>query len=746
VANSWQSEGELDFYQALMDSAPDAIYVQDVDGNILAANAAASRQTGYANSALLHMRFHQLDGSLSEEALSTLLLSMVREGKAQQVIRSAHRCRDDNELPVEINVTHMPHEGRSLFVAVVRDIRDRVALQKSLEQKVAFNQLLLDISTRLVNLRPESLDRALEHVLADIGHFFSVDRSYLFEIDLEHKTLSNTHEWTADGISPESAQLQKLPLATFPWLIRRLMQHDVVHVPDVSDLPQEALGEKEEWQREGIQSLLMVPILRSGHTAGFVGLDAVSEPRHWTEDIRDNLRLLAQLLASAMDAASMGRELKRLAYHDPLTNLPNRQLLDDRLEQAAARCRRVGRCLAVMLLDLDDFKLINDSLGHGAGDELLCQVSRRLNLIVRDSDTVARLGGDEFVMLFDVASAEDASALAERALETISAPVLIQGHSIVTHLSVGISLLPDDADDWRRMLRNADLAMYAAKAAGKNRFAFYNESMNQRAQDMLSMRFQLGKALQEDQLRLHFQPRVDLASGEICGVEALVRWQHPQRGLLGPGHFLPLAERTDLICAIDHWVLQHACMQARQWQGHGQPIRVAVNLSARDLYEMAHVDRLIAVAQQELDSDRVSLELEITESMLMQDIHTAISHLHRIKEALPDVRVAIDDFGSGYSSLNYLRQLPINTLKIDRSFVMDLRSDSDNAEAIICSIIELARNLGLRVVAEGVETVAERQLLTALGCDEAQGYLYSHPVPSGEIPALLAQNYTSAGE
>lgn len=746
MASTWEKIDHADFYRSLMACAPDAIYVHDAEGNILEVNQAACEQTGYTMAALCRMKVHDLDQLRGEQDISSLLAGMISEQRSQQVFRSWHQCANGSELPVEINVTLMYREPTPLFVAIVRDTSERMRLQQSLEHKIAFNQLLLDISTRLVNLRPENLDRAIEHVLADVGHFFAVDRAYLFSIDHQHKTHTNTHEWTAEGITPEIEQLQNMPLTYFPWIMKRLLQQRVVHVPDVSALPEEASGEREEWMREGIQSIILVPILRSGRTRGFIGLDAVSQPRSWTDDIRDNLRLLAQLLASAMDAASMGRELKRLAYHDPLTNLPNRQLLDDRIEQAVARVHREGRKLAVMLIDLDDFKLINDSLGHSAGDELLCQVARRLNLIIRESDTVARLGGDEFVMVFDVESVDDASSLAERALETISAPVLIQGHSIVTHPSLGITLLPDDETDPSKLLRNADLAMYAAKAAGKNRFAFFDPSMNQRVQDMLSLRYQLGQAIRHNELVLHFQPRIDLSNYRICGVEALVRWQHPERGLLGPGHFLPLAERTDLICQIDHWVLHQSCKESRNWNNKPVGLCVAVNLSARDLYDASHVDRLIDVIRQHSGQDAARLELEITESMLMQDIHTAIEHLQRIKQALPDVSIAIDDFGSGYSSLNYLRQLPIDTLKIDRAFINDLRHDSCNAQAIIRSIIELARNLGMRVVAEGIETSHQNAVLAGMGCDEAQGFLFSKPVPGERIPDLLQRDFSSMEE
>ncbi|MCP1726836.1 diguanylate cyclase (GGDEF)-like protein/PAS domain S-box-containing protein [Natronospira proteinivora] len=736
------SDFEDGFYRTLIASVPDAVYVHDIDGQILEANQAATRQTGYEQTELCRMTIMDLNPFRRPDDIQEMLSSLSRNCCASQVFRTRHRRADGEAIPVEVHVTPVRQEGHVFFLAVVRDMSDRERLEMDLQDKVEFDQLLLDISSRLVNIDPEDIDQVIHQLLADIGAFFQAGRSYVFTIDHDAKTFSNTHEWSDDGVAPEIDHLQRLPFDAFPWLMKNILNRQVAHAPNILDLPDEVAHEREEYRRQRIRSLIIAPIVRGDMVTGLFGLDTVRDKRYWNEDIRNNLRLLGQLLANAMDAAGLGRQLKHLAYHDSLTQLPNRQLLKDRIEQGISRCQRESLRLAVMLLDLDDFKLVNDTLSHSAGDELLCQVAKRLTEILRDTDTVARLGGDEFVLVTQVRDADEAAELAKRALDNVSRPIRLQGQRIVTHPSIGISLFPDDDHNHDTLMRNADLAMYAAKAAGKNRFAFYDQSMTDHARNMLHLRHELVQGIQEGQLLLHFQPRVDLRSRRVCGMEALVRWQHPERGLLMPGMFLPLAERSDLICLIDHWVLETARKEMLPLAEFMGSIRIAVNLSARDLYDSEHLDHLLSILKQNFSHGGVLLELEITESTLMQDVDAAIAQLHRIKQVIPGVRIAIDDFGSGYSSLNYLRRLPIDILKIDQSFIRDLGGENPSAEAIIRSIIELARNLGMRVVAEGIETESEALLVQGLGCDEAQGYFYSQPVPMDELIGRLDRNLT----
>ena len=730
---STPSENDHSLYQMLLEGIRDAVYLHDVEGRILEVNPAATKQTGYSRERLLQMRIYDLSPYRDGEAFRSMLEEMLENGLSYKVIHSTHRQARGEEIPIEVNLNRIDHGSQVLFVAAIRDISERERLKLSVEHKVHFNQLLLDISSRLVNLDPEKIDEAIDEVLAEIGQFFNVDRSYVFSIDWDSETITNTHEWTEKGIPPAIHRLQKVAFRDFPWLREHMQNLQVAHAPDVSALPESAREDREEYKQQKIRSLIIVPIIRDGHAVGMFGLDAVRQKGHWDRDIRDNLRLMAQLLSSAMDAARLGRDLKHMAYHDALTQLPNRKLLHDRMTLAVERCRRNEHKVAVMLLDIDDFKLINDTLTHSAGDELLCVLAERLNGLTRGSDTVARLGGDEFVMVCEMTSVEDVAMLAKRTMDAISAPVMIDGQRIIIHASMGISLMPDDETEQEKLLRNADIAMYAAKAAGKNRFAFYDKSMGKNVQVLIDMRYDLQQAIDNNQLIVHYQPLCDAATGRIGGFEALIRWQHPTKGLLMPAAFLPVAERSDLICQLDQWVMQQACADIPMLYSGEREMRVSVNLSARDLYDREVVDRFIDVARACGSSIDDRIQLEITESMLMEDVRTAIDHLNRFKSFLPRVRIAIDDFGSGYSSLNYLRQLPIDTLKIDRSFTADLLNERPSAEAIIRSIMDLARNLGLKVIAEGVETHEQYQFLKSLGCDQLQGYYIGKPQPLDQV-------------
>ena len=426
------------------------------------------------------------------------------------------------------------------------------------------------------------------------------------------------------------------------------------------------------------------------------------------------------------------KRLVQLANYDSLTGLPNRTLFRDRLMHAVAQAHRKETLVALLFLDLDRFKLINDSLGHHAGDELLKIVSERLLANARETDTVARLGGDEFTVILEgLTSTDDATKVARKILEVMGKPFHLDGHEVFVTTSVGIALFPVDGEDIDELLKNADTAMYRAKEQGRNNYQFYTADMNAKAVEHLIMESSLRHALDRDEFVLHYQPQVDLHSREITGVEALIRWNHPELGLLYPNQFMSLAEETGLIISIGEWVLKSACMQAAQWQKNNLPsMRLAVNLSALQ-FRMTNLVETVSAALDDSGLDAKYLELEITESFLMDDVNSAISKLCDL--ACLGVHIAIDDFGTGYSSLSYLKQLPLNTLKIDQSFVRDISSDPDD-EAIVEAIIALGQTMHLRVMAEGVESEEQLNFLKSRGCDQAQGFLISHPVTASEIP------------
>ncbi len=434
------------------------------------------------------------------------------------------------------------------------------------------------------------------------------------------------------------------------------------------------------------------------------------------------------------DRKTAEARISYLATRDPLTELPNRLLFNDRLEQGIVAARRSEESLALLFIDLDRFKYINDSLGHEVGDMLLKEVATRMHACVRKGDTLSRLGGDEFVVTLEgLQHAEDAAQVAAKIIRTLARPFEIAGHTLTTSCSIGISIFPLDADDDRTLMKNADTAMYHAKEKGRNNYQFFSPEMNVRAVERHSLETALRLAIERQEFVLYYQPQVDIRSGTVVGVEALLRWVHPERGLLAPAPFIAVAEESGLVETIGQWVLRTACERAKAWQEAGYPaLKIAVNISARQLLKPREFSRSTTRILNATGLDPKYLELEMTESLLLHNAEENIAVLRKLGK--DGVRIAVDDFGTGYSSLAYLRQLPIDTLKIDRSFVRDIESDPEDA-AIIQAIIAMGHSLGLQVTAEGVESLGQLQALARLGCDEYQGYLFSKPLPAVEVAA-----------
>jgi len=434
-------------------------------------------------------------------------------------------------------------------------------------------------------------------------------------------------------------------------------------------------------------------------------------------------------------ARTMALQMVYSAQHDFLTGLPNRLLLNDRVSQAIAMAPRHNKQVAVLFLDLDGFKHINDSLGHPTGDKLLQSVAKRLVECVRTSDTVSRQGGDEFVVLLSEAEQwEDAAVTARRMLQAVALPHSVDNHELHITTSIGVSVFPDDGLDAEALIKNADTAMYQAKENGRQSCQFFKPEMNVRAVERQSIEEGLRRAIERDEFVLYYQPKINLASGAITGAEALIRWNHPTRGLVYPDQFIHIAEASGLILPIGNWVLREACRQARAWLDQGLPAStMALNVSALQLQQEDFVERLLSVLD-ESGFDPLSLELELTESVLMKNADSAARILKQVREK--GIQVAVDDFGTGYSSLSYLRQFPVDALKIDQSFVRRIASSGEDA-AIVVAIISMARSLNLRVVAEGVETIEELAFLQKHQCDEVQGYYFSRPVPAEQFAKLM---------
>lgn len=449
------------------------------------------------------------------------------------------------------------------------------------------------------------------------------------------------------------------------------------------------------------------------------------------------------ILNDVTDAMRYQDELEHQATHDMLTGLPNRSLLKDRIAQAIAYAQRYQRELAVVFIDLDNFKLVNDSLGHQAGDQLLKTVALRIQSCIRVSDTVARLGGDEFVLLlpeYPTQAGVESTPLAvtlQRVLDDVARPYQIGPHEFFLSCSIGYALLPGDGDTAELLLRNADMAMYRAKELGRNNIQPFVPALNESVARRLALESDLRRALGNGEFFVCYQPQMDLATRRIVGMEALIRWRHPQRGLISPAQFIPLAEETGLIVPIGAWVLRTACAQAKAWQDEGLPaVRLSVNLSARQFIQRD----LVASVRQALEETGLSaayLELELTESLIMHNAELFISTLRELREI--GIELAVDDFGTGYSSLSYLQRFPINRLKIDQSFVRDIVGSADSG-AISVAIIMLGHSLGLKVIAEGVETVEQLDFLHSSSCNEIQGFYFSKPLPADQMQRFLAEN------
>ena len=435
------------------------------------------------------------------------------------------------------------------------------------------------------------------------------------------------------------------------------------------------------------------------------------------------------------------RRIEYLAYYNVLTGLPNRTLLLDRVTQAVQTAARNKWYVALLYLDLDQFKTVNDSLGHNFGDLLLKAVAQRLRALVRSEDTVAHIGGDEFVVVLpNLKDHIHSSVVAQKILEEIRLPYLIEHQELHVTASIGISICPNDGSDGLTLLRTADTAMYQAKASGRHAYAFFAAEMTARAQETLRVSNDLRRAIERKEFILHYQPQIDLASGRIVGAEALIRWQHPEWGLVFPGKFIGVAEDTGLIQPMGDWVLREACRQNKAWQVAGLPhIDIAVNLSAKQ-FDHNQIAHLTTEVLKESGLDAKYLELEVTESIIMQNVEQAISVMNMLKTI--GVKLSIDDFGTGYSSLSYLKRFPLDKLKIDQSFVRDIEVDADDA-AIVTAIIGLAKSLNLRVIAEGVEKKMQLDFLRKGDCDEMQGYFFSKPIPAADFEALLRKHGAS---
>lgn len=686
---------EKDFSDAAMETLAADFFMFEANGRVVRWNEQFAAHTGYTTAGLEQMRaldiIDEPDRALMADAIRRLFTN-----NEEFVLEAGMRHKDGAIFPYSFFARAVDIDGQRYGIGIGRDISD----QKRAEREMSRSK--------------ERLDLAL------LGSGLAI-----WDWNLAEDQVFFSENWLA---LLGARQIERGGIA-----FRRDEVLEWSH-PDDRERFAAALLAAANGTHEDFQCEYRAP----GETEEWVWLQ--SKGKVTKRDANGRAMRMTGTTANITKRKSAEERVEFLATRDPLTGLPNRMLVNDRLEQGVANAARKRAGLAFMFIDLDRFKTINDSLGHDVGDELLKRVAARLSACVRVSDTVARLGGDEFAVILENLPGsesrdvhEGAQQVAEKMIAALASPIMINTHHLTTSCSIGIGIYPTDGPDPKTLMKHADVAMYDAKAKGRNNYQFFSHQLNARAQERLSIENYLRLALRRDELLLHYQPRVSFKTGQITGVEALIRWQHPRHGLLAPDKFINVAEDSGLIVPIGEWVIEHAFRQVAEWQKKsGREIRLAVNMSVGQMFD---ADRLVRALEQTAKAaalDLHTVELEMTESMLLKNIDDTAVLLKTLGDM--GLGLAIDDFGTGYSSLSYLKQLPVDSIKVDSSFVRDIGTDP-NDEAIVRAIIAMTHSLKLNVIAEGVENEDQYRVLRDLNCDEYQGFFFSAPLPPAEFEA-----------
>lgn len=603
-------------------------------------------------------------------------------------------------------------------------------------RQIKFKGIVSDVLFEFIEVTEESYDKKVDHLLEKIGTFFLVDRVHIYSMDPENQSMSYSKEWANGRIVEDNGEIDKIELKDLPWWLEQLENEKIVLIEDVDELAEEAFMEKLYLEERKVKSLLSVPIMVNGKIHSVIGIQSFKR-KEWTTDNIEMLKIMAKILSNGIVHLESDKKIKNMAYYDSLTKLPNRVLFSDRINEAIKLAKVNNQFVSVMFIDLDEFKIVNDTMGHDGGDYLLQKVSERLKEQVRETDTVSRFGGDEFIVLLNnINSCKDVPVIAEKVLSIFSSPFLIKEQEFFITASGGLSTYPLDGKDPDQLIKNADLAMYEAKGKGKNQYSLSSSEMLDEVQKNMELSNDLYHAIERNELSVHYQAQVHLDSEEITGFEALLRWNHPELGMISPGVFIPLAERTDLIHTIGFWVLETVCKQNKKWQDEGYPpLPIAVNLSAVQFTS----EDLVGNVKSILEKTKLVpeyLELEVTESVAIRDTKSVAHTLAKLKET--GVSIAIDDFGTEYSSLSKLKELPIDKLKIDIEFIRGIAKNKKD-QAITKTIINLAKNLNLSVLAEGVETKEQLTFLKEKDCDSVQGFYYYKPIPAEKVEELFKQ-------
>jgi diguanylate cyclase (GGDEF)-like protein/PAS domain S-box-containing protein len=671
------SEAAVRRQTQMLDQIRDSVITMDLDGYIIGWNHGAEILFGYAQGEIIGKNILALYVDTEED--DPLFNAFLENGSHEMTVRRRKKSGEIFWASVSLSVAQNEEGHASGLIGYVVDISDRLAAEEKL------------------------------HLHAKI---FEHNSEAVLVTDADERIISANQAFSAITSYAQSEVLGER------MGILSAQGDQTLLTEEIRDL----LSTTGQWSGElGLQR-------KNGDT--FPAGASISS----VQDTHGALGHYLVVFSDITERKEAERQIYRLAYYDPLTGLPNRTLFYSLLEQVLTEAHRNRTHGALLFLDLNRFKNINDSFGHTPADVILQEVARRLSMTLRSEDIISRLGGDEFLIaLPDISRLEHAGHVAQKLLAALTEPFFVEQHEVMLSASIGISIFPQDGRDTETLIRNADVAMYRAKKLGNSAHVFYSQEMNLRSLDQLKLEGNLRRAIERSEFRLYYQPQLDLASGRINGAEALLRWHHPEHNLISPAQFIPVAEETGLIIPIGEWVIDAACRQIREWLDRGlPPVRIAVNLSARQFSPSLPTTVLDIIARHGIPND--SLELEITESMLMNNAESVVAMMREFSKA--GILMALDDFGTGYSSLSYLKRFPIDNLKIDQSFVRGIPDDQDDS-AIARAIISMAKNLRMSVIAEGVETAAQLDFLRDAGCDEIQGYYFSRPIPADEFAALL---------
>ncbi|MEH2120834.1 EAL domain-containing protein [Nostoc sp.] len=712
------SESALARLASFPELIPNPIIEMDFEGTVTYLNPAAA------------LKFPKLREVGTQHPILTGLLGAVNNLEKNSFVREV-------EVGAEVfeqSVLYLP-ESDLIRTFIVRDITEQKQATAELRQRDRLLQGVAEAANYL--LGEMNSETGIDRALAVLGEAAKADRAYLFQNHPHPATgeiaVSLRFEWTHSFIEPTQQHWQNQPyqasgLARWYTVLSR--------GESISGLTQKfPVAEQELLIRDGIQSLILVPLRLENELWGYLGLADCTFERHWSRHEESTLLTMAASIISTQQRQQVEEKIRYQALHDLLTGLPNRLLFNELLGKTLPNATRNGESLAVIFLDLDRFKVINDTLGHTLGDQLLQSVTQRLKDLLRGGDTIARWGGDEFTILLPrVNDIEEVNQVAQRILQALEDAFHLQGHELYVTASLGIALLDDNSPDAETLIQHADAALYYAKDKGRNNYQFYSVSLSAKNPELLTLEKSLRYALERKEFTVYYQPRVNIITGEITGMEALLRWQHPEMGLVAPSVFIPLAEESGLIVPIGEWVLRTACSQNKTWQDAGlPPMMIAVNLSLKQFHQPKLVETIAEVLKQTGLEARF-LELEITETTAIENLNFTRTVLQNLQQM--GIYISIDDFGTGHSSLSRLQLLPLHNLKIDKSFIQDLTQDVKVAH-IIKAIVSLGHSLGLKLTAEGVEKEEELEFLKSINCEEVQGFLLYRPLSAKIATEIL---------